>query len=341
MSADLYRHPVGWVPGSALAAHDPAAVQVTVYAAGHVEDDPTARLRRAISDWVPVANLDDAALAQRVASDETDVLVDLSGHAAGHRLGAFARRPAPVQATRLGYPGTTGLPSMDAALLDDDHLSPGDEAIFSERVLRLPRLRLAYEPPADAPDVAPPPSRAGHPPTFGFFNNLSKIGPSTVALWARALDAVPQLRLLLWWQHLADPEIGAAVARRFMAFGVNPTRLILEGAEPHRALLQRQAAADVALDPLDFGGGRTTAEALWMGVSVVTCPGPRVAARQSHAMLRAAERPESSAARPRPMSHWRQSWSATRRASRRCAADSAMPCAARRCSTAQGRRALS
>ena len=287
VSADLRRHPVGWLGAAAIAAHDRARVEVTVYDGQAGGDDLTARLRAAVEHWVPVAGLDDATLARRIAADGIEVLVDLAGHTAGNRLGVFARRAAPVQVAWLGYVGTTGLPAMDAVLMDADHAPPGSGRLFTERLLRLPRIRFAYEPPPEAPAVAPPPCLASGQVTFGCFNNLAKLNAAVVALWSALLARVPGSRLLLKWRSLADPAVQARLRAGFAAHGIAPDRIACEGAEPHAALLARYGAVDIALDPFPFSGGLTSAEALWMGVPVVTLPGRRAASRQTHAMLRA------------------------------------------------------
>ena len=288
VSADLYRHPVGWLGARAIAGHDPAAVTAFVYANQTATDALTESLRAGVAGWLPILGLDDATVAARIAADRIDVLVDLSGHTAGNRLGVFARRPAPVQVSWLGYVGTSGLPTMDFVLLDRDHVVVGTDAWFTEGIVTLPDCRFCYTPPDDSPEPGPPPSsRAGHV-TFGSFNNTAKLNDRVLALWGRVLDAVPGSTLLLKWRSLADPSLQERLRAAFGRGGIAPDRIRFEGHEPHAAMLRRYDAVDVALDPFPFCGGLTTAEAMWMGVPVVTLPGRRVASRQSHALTRAA-----------------------------------------------------
>jgi len=294
VSADFYRHPVGWLGAAPIIAHDRSAVHVTLYANQTATDDVTERFRAAADAWVPVLGLDDESLAARIAADRIDILVDLAGHTAGNRLAVFARRPAPIQVAWLGYFATTGLPTMDAVLLDGDHLAPGAEALFLERVIRLPRVRFCYSPPPDAPapDQTPPRERTV---TFGSFNNAAKLNDAVIALWSRILLGAPSSSLLLKWRSLVDPGLQVRLRDRFARHRVDPARIRFDGATPHGEMLRQYGDIDVALDPFPFCGGLTTCEALFMGVPVVTLPGRRPVSRQSHAILRAVGRPEWSA----------------------------------------------
>lgn len=298
VAADLYRHPVGWLGGAVIAAHDRTAVHVSVYASQWTRDDITERVRGAVDAWVDVAGLEDASIAQRIAEDRIDILVDMSGHTGGNRLGVFARRPAPVQVTWLGYPGTTGLPTMDYVVMDEDHLPTGAQSLFTERLIRLPRIRFGYAPPDYAPAVAEPPCLRNGFTTFASFNNVSKLNAGVIALWSRVLEAVPLSRLLLKWRHLADPYMHARLRERFARHGIAGERIVFDGASAHDAMLAQYGEVDVALDPFPFCGGLTSCEALWMGVPVVTLPGSRVVSRQTAAMLRAIGRGAWSAASP-------------------------------------------
>jgi protein O-GlcNAc transferase len=207
----------------------------------------------------------------------------------------FARRPAPIQVTWLGYGATTGLPTMDYALFDDHHLTAGAEALMLERVVRLPHTRFCYAPPDYAAAVADPPSAGGAPVTFASFNNTGKLNDPVIALWCRVLAAVPGSRLLLKWRSLADPLLQAAIAERFARGGVDKARILFDGYSPHIDMLRKYGGVDIALDPFPFCGGLTSCEAMWMGVPVVTLPGARPLSRQTHAMLQAVGRSEWSA----------------------------------------------
>jgi protein O-GlcNAc transferase len=286
VSGDFRRHPVGWFLAPVLEAHDPARFELFCYSSDERRDAMTGRLRAAARSWREIAGMDDEAAAALVEADRIDILVDLSGHTPGNRLGVFARRPAPVQAAWLGYAATTGLSAIDYLVMDPGTAPPGAEAWCSEALVRLPRTRFCYGPPADAPEPGPPPSIARGQVTFGSFNNLVKIGPETVALWARVLAAVPGARLVLKWSSLADPGVRRRIQALFAEAGAPEDALELRGFSPHARMLAEYGDIDIALDPLPFCGGLTSCEALWMGVPVVTWPGDRFASRQSFAFLR-------------------------------------------------------
>jgi predicted O-linked N-acetylglucosamine transferase (SPINDLY family) len=212
------------------------------------------------------------------------VLIDLSGHTAGNRLLAFARQPAPVQITWLGYFNTTGLTAMHY-LVGDAVVTPPEEAgLFTEEVLRLPGAYLCYQRPA----YALPPDRADGPLTFGCFNALSKITPAVIACWARILEAAPEARLLLKNHLLTEEATRRSVEERFATHGIDGRRLLLEPGCPHRELLGHYARVDVALDPFPYNGGTTTCEALTQGVPVVTLRGNQFVSRVGATILRQA-----------------------------------------------------
>ena len=284
MSADFGRHPVGYFLAPLLARHDRDRLAVVCYSGVMQEDDLTQRFRSQASGWRKIAGMSEAALAEQVRADGIDILIDLAGHTAGNRLRAFARRPAPVQATWLGYWFTTGLAAIDYALMDETTVPPGEERHFVETVIRLPS-RFCYAPPAHAPEVGPPPLLARGAPTFGSFNNLAKLTPEVAALWARVLHAVPGARLVLKWATLADPGRRRRIEEMFGSHAIAPERLDLRPRSEHAAMLAEYADIDVALDPFPFTGGLTSCEALWMGVPVVTLPGERPVSRQTLGFL--------------------------------------------------------
>jgi predicted O-linked N-acetylglucosamine transferase (SPINDLY family) len=278
---------IGWVSGDLHGEHP---VQLFL-------QPLLARLDRASFDSVVYdtargehARLTDHALADAIAADRIDILVDLAGHTACRRLGVFARRAAPVQASFLGYPHSTGLSSIDW-LVGDAVVSPaGDAPLFSEGLAQLPGSVFCWAPPAAFPLPAPRPPDA--PPVFGSFNNAMKISPRTVALWSELLRQVPGARLLLKSPSLGDPAVQARYIGLFGTCGIEPGRLMLRGASDLAATMQEYGDIDIALDPMPYNGGTTTLQALWMGVPVVTLAGANFVGRMGASFLRTLGRPE-------------------------------------------------
>jgi predicted O-linked N-acetylglucosamine transferase (SPINDLY family) len=290
VSGDFCRHSCAYVLAAVLPHHDRAAFEIVAYSNTPREDAMTDRLKPHLDGFVRIVGEGDAALAGRIAADGIDVLVDLSGHTQGNRLGAFARRPAPVQLSWLGYPASTGLAQIDARVTDALADPEGPDA--DAPLVRLQDGFLAFVPPD-----GPAPAREPGPPVFASFNNVAKLGPRTIACWAAILRAVPDARLLLKALSFEDPGIAARYRGLFAGHGIDPGRVEFVGwvGAPggHLALYSR---VDVALDPFPYNGTLTTLEALWAGVPVVTLAGDRHAARVGTSILTRIGRTDSIAA---------------------------------------------
>lgn len=294
VSADFGFHVVSFFIEPVLAAHDRARVEAVCYFTGAREDAQTARIRATGVGWRTLAGLSDDDAVRLMREDALDIVVDLSGHTTGHLLPVLARRVAPVQLTWLGYPNTTGVPAIDARLTDMLADPPGlTEAFHTEQLHRLDPPFLVYRPRKEAPPVADSPWVARGHVTFGSFNNAAKISATSLALWARILQRVPDARLLLKSNGLDEPALAADMRRRFAALGGDPERLDLQGQQP---TLERHLACyaevDVALDTTPYAGTTTTCEALWMGVPVVSLAGASHAARVGASLLASVGHPE-------------------------------------------------
>lgn len=252
-------------------------------------DAYTARFRSLVDGWTSVHGMSDAEIDARIRADGIDVLVDLAGHTGLNRLSALAEKPAPVQITWLGYANTTGLPAMDARLVDGVSDPEGvADAHASERLVRLPVPFLCFAPPADAPPVGPPPMLAAGTVTFGSLNALPKHTPEVFALWARILAAVPGSRLLLKDRSFDHATARGRLEAAFARFGIAADRLVLLGWTAGRnEHLARYGQIDVALDPFPYNGTITSCDALWMGVPLLTLAGRRHAARVGASLLTA------------------------------------------------------
>jgi predicted O-linked N-acetylglucosamine transferase (SPINDLY family) len=284
VSADLYHHSIGHFVEPLFAAwHGNAAIRTTVYYVNKVEDVVSRRLRGYVADWRPVLESSNDQLEQRIVDDEIDILIDLSGHTALHRLEVFARKPAPVQASWLGYPNTTGLSAMDYYLADEHFLPPGNfERYFTEKLVYLPSA-WTFEPSHYAPSVNLLPALTSGHLTFGSFNRIAKINEPTVSLWSQLLRALPGSRMLI-----AGVPLDVAHQRLlpwFAAGGVENERLSFHahaGQDRHFALHHQ---VDIALEPMPYSGCTTSNHALWMGVPSLTCVGNTPASRLTAANL--------------------------------------------------------
>ena len=284
VSPNFREHPVAAFFEPALKHHDRERFSIVLYSDVSDPDARTARLRSYGDEWRDIARLSDEAVAARVRADDIDILVDLTGHTDGHRLLVFARKPAPVQVTWNGYANTTGLDTMDYRITDRHADPPGAaDGWHSERLMRLPEIYMAFDPPRDAPQVSASPVLSRGYVTFGSFNALAKITPQVIAAWARLLHAVPNARLTML--TVAEGEARARVTRAFAEHGIPASRLALAGRLAFGAFLAAVAEADIALDPFPFAGTTTTCQTLWMGVPVVTLAGRSHAGRVGVSML--------------------------------------------------------
>ncbi|HTO02937.1 MAG TPA: tetratricopeptide repeat protein [Opitutus sp.] len=287
VSPDFINHAVARFIEPVLDSHDRGRFEVFCYSHAATPDAVTARLRALSEHWRDTAQLDDAQIAALVREDRIDLLVDLAGHTAGNQLLAFARKPAPVQITWIGYPNTTGLAAIDYRLTDSIADPPGTtDAFYREELVRLPGPFSCYRPSAESPEVSPLPAAATGHVTFGSFNQFPKLAPCVIELWARILRECPSARLLLRAWSLADKDTAARVRTTFAGFGVDPGRLELNGEQLSIAAHQRcYDRVDIGLDPFPYNGTTTTCEALWMGVPVVTLAGTTHVARVGASLL--------------------------------------------------------
>ncbi len=287
VSPDFRMHSVAYFLEPLLAAHDRRAVEVTCYSEVTRPDHVTARLQALADHWVSTVGMSDEALAARIQTDGIDILVDCAGHTAHNRLRVFARKPAPVQATWLGYPNTTGLGAIDYRLVDrvTDPVCAVD-ALASEHLIRLPGSFLCYAGASDAPEPAPPPCLTAGTVTFGSFNNPAKLSSATLDVWSALLTRLPTARLLLKGKPFVDEATRALFRARLADRGIAAERVAVTGwvagSTHHLAFYER---VDIALDPFPYNGTTTTCEALWMGVPVVTLRGERHPGRVGASLL--------------------------------------------------------
>jgi protein O-GlcNAc transferase len=282
VSSDLRQHPVAFFVEPLLRHLDRTAFDVVCFDTSLLAPDAfTERLKQCgITIWRRVGDLDDAQLAETIRMAGIDLLVDLSGHTSGHRLLVFARKPAPVQATWLGYLNTTGLTMVDYRITDN-FLDPEGmtEHLHTEALFRLPH-HSCFMPAESSPPVAAiaAPER---PPTFGSINHWAKVTPEVKDTWSALLRKVPEAKLVVIARGGQNPAMRHAIVAEFAARSVPAEQIEVC---PFLALpdfLARIGQMDVTLDPFPYGGGTTTMQSLWMGVPVVTLAGSTAFARNS------------------------------------------------------------
>lgn len=285
VSTDLKHHVVASFLEPLLASHDHSKLAVVCYADVARTDDVTKRLQGYADEWHDVLGDTDEQLAARVRADAIDVLVDLNGHTGKNRLLVFARKPAPVQVSYLGYCNTTGLAAMDYRITDPvaDPPGPGDE-LYTERLLRLPGGFSCYRPPDEAPEIGDVPALRNGYITFGSLHNLVKLNAVVIETWARLLHEAPTARLLILRTTLTEVA-RERLLRLFAEHGIGPERLDLQSKLPPGGHLPAYNGFDISLDVFPWSGHTTACESLWMGVPVVTLRGASHAGRMVSSVL--------------------------------------------------------
>lgn len=289
LSADFHhQHPVNIFMQPILARIDQDRFEVFVYHTGIAHDDQTLLAKRRVNHWVAASTMNDLQLARRIEADGIDLLLDLSGHTSLNRMAMLSKRVAPVQATFLGYPGSTGVPNIDWILTDPVVAPAGAEDLFSEKVMRLPNTVFCYAPEVDYPYPVYGEAHAKRPITFGSFNNVPKLTPHSIRLWSAVLHEVPDSRLILKAPSFKDEQAIRVFRERFVAEGVAPERIEFRGPVGLNEMMAEYADVDIALDTVPYNGGTTTLQALWMGVPVIVKAGTNFVSRMGASFMQAA-----------------------------------------------------
>ena len=274
VSADFHQHAVAHFIEPVLAAHDSKRFEIFCYYNYPAADAVTGRFEKLAHHWRVIANRSDEDVANMIRADGIDILVDLAGHTPLNRLRVFARKPAPVQASWIGYSSTTGLTRMDYRITDtiSDPIGVTDD-LYTEKLVRLPDTFSCFQPLANSPDVGVlPATQRGHV-TFGSFNNFIKMTQEVLQTWARILQRVPTSMLLLKYRSFEAQKIRALVLAAFAKHGVQPARIHFLGSDDYHTHLRAYHQVDIALDTFPHNGDTTTCDALWMGVPVVVNTG--------------------------------------------------------------------
>jgi protein O-GlcNAc transferase len=291
ISGDFRDHVIRYFISPLIAGHDREKTKVILYETSGIEDGYSETLRNQADSWRSIANLSDEAVMKIIEEDRIDILIDLSGHTDHHRLKLFAKKAAPVQLTYLGFPATTGIAVMDGFIGDSILMPQFMEKFFVEKIIRLDRVWLAYDPPAQSPDINWEQDQTGVI-RLGCFNKLAKINLSTLNLWVELLHLIPNSEIIIKDRSCDDEKARGRFISFFKKNNISETRVKLFGKNitpdwvDHMNFYNR---IDIVLDPIGgTTGGTTTCEALWMGQPVITLAGNRPGSRMSASIISAA-----------------------------------------------------
>ncbi len=282
VSAGFRRHPVGWMIAGALEQLPEKDFELYCYTTNNKFDFVTRRIHENIDTWRSVVGYSSEVIENIVREDELDILVDLSGHSADNCLEVMANEPAPVIVKWVGgLFNTTGLEAFDY-LITDEYESPlGEEQFYTEKLVRMPDDYISFAPPAYASDVKSLPAKEKGYITFGCFNNPTKVNDVVLKKWAEIMRRVSNSRLYLKSKQYDTDSFREQILKVMEKEDIAEDRIEFEGHTSHDDHLDAYNKVDIALDPWPYSGGLTTCEALFMGVPVITMPGPTFAGRHS------------------------------------------------------------
>jgi protein O-GlcNAc transferase len=283
ISPDFRDHVIGRNILPLLRNHDHRQFQIYGYARLNRHDAATECFRACCNQWRDITGQGDDRIVQLISDDGIDILIDLAMHLSDNVLCIMAKKPAPVQITFAGYPGSTGLPTIDFRITDPYLDSPGEtDADHTEQSIVLPETFWCYDPAAipgntaEIPPVSALPALSSGCITFGCLCDFCKVNPKTIALWARVLKEVADSRMLL----LAPPgQSRQRVLEHFAVSGIAPARLIFTARQPRLDYLRTYHLIDICLDTLPYNGHTTSLDALWMGTPVVNRVGSTAVGR--------------------------------------------------------------
>ena len=286
VSPDFRRHPVAFFVEPILEHHDRQKFENICYAQVASPDAFTERFKQLAGSWHNICGLTDEQLAEQIRADRIDILVDLAGHTAKNRLLAFARKPAPVQVSYLGYPNTTGVAAIDYRLTDAIADPLDEPPLYVEQLVRLPGGLCCYRPFDDAPAVTPLPSLSRNFITFGSTHSLAKLNSRVLELWGRILHEMPSARLLVCRNSLTG-ETKDYFREQFAIHGCDIERVEFRGGvglgnDKHWPIYSE---IDISLDAFPWCGHTTACESLWMGVPIITLYGDRHSGRMVASVL--------------------------------------------------------
>ncbi|XP_006851475.2 probable UDP-N-acetylglucosamine--peptide N-acetylglucosaminyltransferase SPINDLY isoform X2 [Amborella trichopoda] len=278
VSPDYFTHSVSYFIEAPLLYHDYLNYKVVVYSAVVKADAKTLKFKDKVLKnggiWRDIYGIDEKKVAAMVRDDKVDILVELTGHTANNKLGMMACRPSPIQATWIGYPNTTGLPTIDYRFTDQLADPPTTRQKHVEELVRLPDCFLCYTPSPEAGSVSPTPALSNGFITFGSFNNLAKITPKVLKVWARILCAVPNSRLVVKCKPFCCDSVRQKFLSALEQLGLETLRVdLLPLILLNHDHMQAYSLMDISLDTFPYAGTTTTCESLYMGIPCVTMAG--------------------------------------------------------------------
>ncbi len=286
VSPDLRVHPVGNFLAPLFRSRNREDWEAICYSDVLVPDRMTEWFRSKADMWREIAGFGNDEVGLLINKDQIDILFDMAGHTGYNRLLLFAKKPAPVQVTWMGYLHTTGLATVDYLIADKTCIPEGEEHFYTEKILRMPDGLFCYDPPGLAPEVNALPSKEREYVTFGSMNQLAKVRPEVIRLWSRLLLMVPKSRILFRARALNDKAGRDRLGLQFAACGIPEHRIEMLSHASLSEYFQTYHQIDIHLDPFPYVGGTTTCDALWMGVPTVTLEGDRFCSRHSASHLR-------------------------------------------------------
>ncbi len=285
VSPDFCEHSVNYFFEPLLDAHNRSQFEIFGYGNVEFPDAVTERLKNKFNHYRNIFGIDDDQATNLIRQDRIDILVDLAGHTRNRRLGIFAQKPAPIQASYLGYPDTTGMKQMDYRFTDNFADTPQSQQFYTEKLLYLPDCFLCYHPSELAPPVSDLPYKLNKFITFGSLNNNCKINPVIIQLWAQILNHNPQSRFIMKSFSRNQQQLKDYYIDQFAKLGVDESRIEIIEWLPKSEHFKIYEKIDIALDTYPYNGTTTTCQALWMGVPVISLTGSHHASRVGLSIL--------------------------------------------------------
>lgn len=289
VSGDFNLHAVRFFLEPLLANHNHMAVEVYAYAELTKEDEMSQKYKSYCEHWIPTAGMSDDALAEKMREDEIDILVDLAGQTNGNRLEVFARKPAPVSLSWLGYAYTSGVSAIDYYLSDEVSVPLGSEHLFAEKPWRMDQSSLVYSPAVGMGEVNPLPALEKGYITFGTLTRSIRVNHRTIKVWAELLKRVPNSKLIINSKDYTTSAMQEKLAERFKEHGIDKERLEIGYRSPPWDVLRK---IDIGVDCFPHNSGTTLFETLYMGIPYVTLLGRPSVGRLGSSILHGLGRDE-------------------------------------------------